>query len=333
MFMNIIYKKIYKKNNNGSAFLYILLILALLSSIILTFISSTINYINFTNNYKNKSKAYYIAKSGISLSTYFVSQYGSNPVSYQELLNKIAPYEGGYPILGGKIKMFVINNDSKFNINQLIFADNQINYPEYSEVQRLFYAIGIPSNILENIITFAQKYQLSYNQLELEFTKLNGNSKAKEYLINVNPNSNIPALNTEYKNTFLTIRDLMLVPGMRYKYYFLLKQFLTVNSSGLIDINTAPYEVIESLNPLISSSAAKELVNYRINNPLTSVSALTSVPGFNSSILSSIVNSIEISSTFYLIKSVGEYSSARVTIESLYNINGGSVQKIYEIIS
>jgi type II secretory pathway component PulK len=323
----------YAKNGNGSAFLYILLILALLSSIILTFISSTINYINFTNNYKDKNKAYYIAKSGINLSTYFISQYGSNPVSYQELLNKIAPYESGYPILGGKIKIFVINNNSKFNVNQLIFTDNQINYTEYSEVQRLFYVLGIPSNILENLITFAQKYQLSYNSLELKFMQLTHGPKAKQYLVNVAPNTNLSVLNTEYKNSFLTIRDLMLVPGMRYKYYFLLKQFLTVNSSGLVDINTAPYEVIESLSPLISSSAAKELVSYRINNPLTSVSALTEVSGFNSSILSSIVNRIEINSTFYLIKSAGEYGGAKVSIKSLYNINGGTIQKIYEKIS
>jgi len=321
------------KNNTGSAFLYILLILALLSVIILSFISSTLHYINFTDYYKDKNKAYYIAKSGIGLSAYFISGYGSNPDGYRELLNEITPYENGYPLLGGNIKISVISNDSKFNINQLIFADNRINSAEYPEIQRLFYILGIPDNILENIVEFAQKNQLSYERLELEFTNLNKNSRTKEYLVNANPNPNIPVLNAEYKNPFLTIRDLMLVPGMKYGYYFLLKQFLTVNSSGLIDINTAPYEVIESLSPLISPDAAKELASYRINNPLASVSALAGVPGFNSSILSSVVNQIEISSAYYRIKSSGEYGRAETAIDSLYYINAGSVQKIYEIIS
>jgi len=326
-------RKIYKTKEQGSAFLYILLILALLSSIILAFVSSTIRYINYTESYKNQSKAYYIAKSGIDLSTYFISQYGSSPVAYQELLNKIAPYENGYPMLGGSIKISVVNNDSKFNVNQIIFADNQINSSEYSELQRLFYILGIPSNILENIVAFAQKYQLSYNRLELKFTNLNGNSKTKNYVISDIPDSNIPVINPEYKNPFLTIRDLMLVPSMSYKYYFLLRQFLTVNSSGLIDLNTAPYEVVESLSPLISSSAAKELISYRIISPLTSIGAIINIPGFNSSILSSIVNITETSSTFYLIKSTGEYGNAKTTIKSLYDIDGGSIQKIYEIIS
>ena len=335
------------KNRNGSAFLYVLLILMLLSSIILAFLSNTLHYIKYASNYKYKNKSYYIAKSGVELATFFISQYGANPAAYQNLLNKTAPYQNGFPILGGYIKMQIVNNDSKFNINQLIFSDNQINETEYAELQRLFYILGIPENVLENIVAFMQKNQLNYGQLELKFNTggrgLSGNggnggadgisgSTFKSYFAPVSPNSNIPVLNGEYKNSFLNIRDLMLVYNMRYKYYYILKHFLTCNSSGLIDINTAPYQVIESLSPMISESSAQELTNYRTLNPLTSVSALSGVPGFNSSILQSIVNRIEITSDFYLIKSYGRYKSGRTRIKSLYYINGGKY-KIYEFIS
>ena len=333
------------KNKRGTAFLYIILILMLLSSIILAFLSNTLNYIKYTSNYKYKNQSYYIAKSGTELATFFIDKYGASPVAYQELLNKTAVYENGFPILGGNIKMDIINNDSKFNVNQLIFSDNQINETEYAELQRLFYILGIQENILNNIVSFMQKNKLNYEQLELKFNRagknsngngasggnIGGGSATKEYLMNVNANSNIPVLNAEYKNAFLTIRDLMLVPGMEYKYYFILKQFLTCDSSGLIDINTASYQVIESLNPLISSSAARELANYRRANPLTSVTALAAVPGFNSSILTSLVNQIEVSSNFYLIKSTGSYKNSNITIKSLYYINGGK-QKIYETV-
>jgi type II secretory pathway component PulK len=335
------------KNRNGSAFLYVLLILMLLSSIILAFLSNTLHYIKYASNYKYKNKSYYIAKSGVELATFFISQYGANPAAYQNLLNKTAPYQNGFPILGGYIKMQIVNNDSKFNINQLIFSDNQINETEYAELQRLFYILGIPENVLENIVAFMQKNQLNYEQLELKFNTggrgLSGNegndgadgnsgSTLRSYFAPVSPNSNIPVLNGEYKNPFLNIRDLMLVYNMRYKYYYILKHFLTCNSSGLIDINTAPYQVIESLSPMISESSAQELTNYRTLNPLTSVSALSGVPGFNSSILQSIVNRIEITSDFYLIKSYGRYKSGRTHIKSLYYINGGKY-KIYEFIS
>ena len=335
------------KNRNGSAFLYVLLILMLLSSIILAFLSNTLHYIKYASNYKYKNKSYYIAKSGVELATFFISQYGANPAAYQNLLNKTAPYQNGFPILGGYIKMQIVNNDSKFNINQLIFSDNQINETEYAELQRLFYILGIPENVLENIVAFMQKNQLNYEQLELKFNTggrgLSGNegndgadgnsgSTLRSYFAPVSPNSNIPVLNGEYKNPFLNIRDLMLVYNMRYKYYYILKHFLTCNSSGLIDINTAPYQVIESLSPMISESSAQELTNYRTLNPLTSVSALSGVPGFNSSILQSIINRIEITSDFYLIKSYGRYKSGRTHIKSLYYINGGKY-KIYEFIS
>ena len=335
------------KNRNGSAFLYVLLILMLLSSIILAFLSNTLHYIKYASNYKYKNKSYYIAKSGVELATFFISQYGANPAAYQNLLNKTAPYQNGFPILGGYIKMQIVNNDSKFNINQLIFSDNQINETEYAELQRLFYILGIPENVLENIVAFMQKNQLNYEQLELKFNTggrgLSGNegndgadgnsgSTLRSYFAPVSPNSNIPVLNGEYKNPFLNIRDLMLVYNMRYKYYYILKHFLTCNSSGLIDINTAPYQVIESLSPMISESSAQELTNYRTLNPLTSVSALSGVPGFNSSILQSIINRIEITSDFYLIKSYGRYKGGRTLIKSLYYINGGKY-KIYEFIS
>ena len=335
------------KNRNGSAFLYVLLILMLLSSIILAFLSNTLHYIKYAANYKYKNKSYYIAKSGVELATFFISQYGANPAAYQNLLNKTAPYQNGFPVLGGYIKMKIANNDSKLNINQLIFSDNQINETEYAELQRLFYILGIPENVLENIVAFMQKNQLNYEQLELKFNTggrgLSGNegndgadgnsgSTLRSYFAPVSPNSNIPVLNGEYKNPFLNIRDLMLVYNMKYRYYFILKHFLTCNSSGLIDINTAPYQVIESLSPMISESSAQELTNYRTLNPLTSVSALSGVPGFNSSILQSIVNRIEITSDFYLIKSYGRYKSGRTHIKSLYYINGGKY-KIYEFIS
>ena len=337
------------KNRNGSAFLYVLLILMLLSSIILAFLSNTLHYIKYASNYKYKNKSYYIAKSGVELATFFISEYGSNPITYQNLLNKTAVYQNGFPVLGGYIKMEIVNNDSKFNINHLIFSDNQINETEYAELQRLFYILGIPENVLENIVAFMQKNRLNYEQLELKFNSagkgLRGNEEGvgggaaggssstfKSYFTPVSPNPNIPVLNGEYKNPFLNIRDLMLVNNMKYKYYYILKNFLTCNSSGLIDINTAPYQVIESLSPLISKSSAQELTNYRTANPLTSVSALSGVPGFNSSILQSIVNQIEISSDFYLIKSYGRYKSGRTYIKSLYYINGGKY-KIYEFIS
>jgi len=333
------------KKKNGSAFLYVILILMLLSSIILAFLSNTLHYIKYASNYKYKNKSYYIAKSGVELATFFISQYGANPVTYQNLLNKTAAYENGFPILGGYIKIDIVNNDSKFNINQLIFSDNQVNETEYAELQRLFYILGIPENILENIVSFMQKNQLNYEQLELKFNhSANANenenegsipldsSSSKEYFASVSPNTNIPVLNGEYKNPLLTIRDLMLVPDMKYKYYFLLKQFLTCNSSGMIDINTAPYQIIESLSPMISENSAKELVNYRTVNPLSSVTALSDVPGFNSSILQLIVNRIEVTSGFYLIKSYGRYKSGRTRIKSLYYINGGKY-KIYEFIN
>ena len=333
------------KKKNGSAFLYVILILMLLSSIILAFLSNTLHYIKYASNYKYKNKSYYIAKSGVELATFFISQYGANPVTYQNLLNKTAAYENGFPILGGYIKIDIVNNDSKFNINQLIFSDNQVNETEYAELQRLFYILGIPENILENIVSFMQKNQLNYEQLELKFNhSANANenenegsipldsSSSKEYFASVSPNTNIPVLNGEYKNPLLTIRDLMLVPDMKYKYYFLLKQFLTCNSSGMIDINTAPYQIIESLSPMISENSAKELVNYRTVNPLSSVTALSDVPGFNSSILQLIVNRIEVTSGFYLIKSYGRYKSGRTYIKSLYYING-SKYKIYEFIN
>ncbi len=58
------------KNKNGSAFLYVLLVLMLLSSIILAFLSDTLHYIKYASNYKYKNKSYYIAKSGVELATF-----------------------------------------------------------------------------------------------------------------------------------------------------------------------------------------------------------------------------------------------------------------------
>ncbi|MHB8231971.1 MAG: type II secretion system minor pseudopilin [bacterium] len=314
-----------KKYNKGAALIYVILITALLSSLVVSFIVRTQRYIVFTGYRKNYEKCYNIARSGISIAMAVLPEYITDPAALNSLYLQIAPYSSGYPVLGGKLKLKVTDNDSKFNINQLIYQNNTVNQVEYSEISRLFYITGIPLDLLDNIESFMQKNSLNYNDLE--------SIKMKYVKLNIAPNIAVPVINNEYKNAFLSLRDIMLVPGMRYKYYYILRHFLTVNSSGLININTASYEVIESLSPEIDEQSAKAVAAYRTGSPFLSVQDIVNAPGINQAVFTGIINRIETTSNYYLIHSAGFYKNAKCKIRILYYFRNGLPFKIYEKIT
>lgn len=318
------------KKPAGSALLYVILITGLLSSLILSFIVRTKDYVVRTGYYENYQKSYYIAKSGLNIAKRLLAQYGSNITEQSLLANELSAYQNGYPLLGGTARLFVYPQGAKFNINELVYADGTVNKTLEPELERLFYILGIPQGLIRNIEVFMQKNNLNYAGLSSKFTKY---IKVVE-----SPNLQLaagePQLQSgKYKASFLTLRDLMLVPGITYKYYYILKNFLCVNSSGMININFAPYEVIYSLSPLISVSAAKELVNYRVNNPFLSLQDISSVSGFQNGAMVSIAPLIEFNSGYYKIVASGAYKNSRAAITALYFFGGSTPEKLYEINS
>ncbi len=311
-------------SKKGTALIYVILIVGLLSVLVVNFIVKTRTYINSTEYVKNQSRAYYIAKSGIELSSFFLEKYASNPQLLYQMLNKMTPYENGYPLLGGKLKLRLTDNDSKLNINQLIYENGAVNPTIYSEMQRLFYILGIPENILDNMVIFMQKTGLNYESLEL---------RSMGFInLKILPATNTAVLNNQFKNPFISLRDIILVPQMKYKYYYILRHFLTVYSSGDINVNSAPPQILEALSPDIGKSAANELIKYRMETPIMSVSQIANIPGFSSATLTSIVNRVETTSGYYVIHSTGIYGGAKSKISTLYYINGTEPQKIYEYI-
>ena len=313
--------------DHGSALLYVILVVGLLSALITGFIVKTKEYVSRTGYYENRVKAYYIAKSGLNIAKYLISEYNSNITEQNLLFKDMSVYQNSYPLLGGTAKLFVYPQGTKFNVNMLIYANGTVNETLYEELRRLLYVIGLPPVVLNDIEVFMQKNSLSYTDLSSNFTKYVNIKTGYNQTLSAGE----PQLESgTYKAPFLTVRDLMLVPGMKYKYYYILKNFLCVNSSGLININYAPYEVIYSLSPLISVSAAKELVGYRLNNPITSAADITSVPGFNESAVTAISPLIELSSKYYKIKAEGYYRGAHISISALYYFDGGLPDKMYE---
>lgn len=310
---------------DGTALIYVILVVSLLTGIIVNFLIKTKEYGDKTGYYEYRNKAYYIALSGVKLGGSALAQYGGNPQTFMMLMSKITAFSSGYPMLGGTLKMELVDGDSKFDINRLVYPNGSVNQNLYNELTRLFTILGIPGELLQDIIIFSQKDTLNYQNLESSSMKYTGMA--------IKPPIVATFLSNLYKNPFISIRDLMLVPGMRYKYYYILKNFLTVYSSGNINLNTAPYEVIESLSPLISDASAKELVVYRLQNPLLSVNQIINVPGFNQEILTQIINGTETSSNLFVINSEGIYNNTKYKMSEFISVGSGQFQKIYLKVS
>ena len=98
-----------------------------------------------------------------------------------------------------------------------------------------------------------------------------------------------------------------------------LLQFLTVYSSGRININTAPYWVIRALNPYFDDTLAREIIEYRKSHPFKSVNDLLNVEGMDMDLLYKVQDILTTKSRFFKIKTTLKGSATSLTVEAVYD--------------
>lgn len=98
-----------------------------------------------------------------------------------------------------------------------------------------------------------------------------------------------------------------------------LLEFLTVHSSGRININTAPYWVIRSLDPYFDDTLAREIIEYRKSHPFKSVNDLLNVEGIDMDLLYRVQDILTTKSRYFKITATLEGSATSLTVEAVYD--------------
>lgn len=247
------------KDERGVALIITLWILVFLTVIVTEFSTSMRTEINITRNFKEDVESYYLALAGIEKAkeeimapsiVQCLDEKGNivfREIGKAEEEVKEAPPRDNLMLEKGTYSYKIIDEESKLNLNTAT--------PEM--LRNLLMATGVKDTILldtiiDSIIDWRDPDNLHH---------LNG--AEEDYY------RSLPEPYSSKDGNFDTVEELLLVKGMRPEIFYGsaekegeesykgVAQFLTVKSSGLININTAPEEVLEAALGSVSAEAIK----------------------------------------------------------------------------
>jgi general secretion pathway protein K len=277
-----------RHNKSGYALIITLLIVALLTSLTVEFAHEVYINTNALSNWTNAQKASLTAKSGQVLASKYIKSIAN--LSYTYPGRTTLPIEkkfGDDTLLIIKIE----DEDSKFNINSIIYQNGLTNTEALSSLKRLLEYLDINPSLALAIADW------------------------------IDPDSEPRLRDSEYmaKNSYLwSIDELRLIPGIDRKVYEKIKPFITVfRQDRRININTAELPVLISLHPDITETLAQKIIDYRESSPFEKTYHILRVSGMESIGPLLIGKLISVKSTNFRVISMATVSEITRVIESV----------------
>lgn len=258
------------QNQDGMALLLVLVIVALLSSLLIEFSFSTLVDLRATETFRDRTKAYYLARGGIEAAR-IILQEDKNDFDHpsefwgDELSN--------IPAGDGDVSVLITDLSGRFNVN--FIADTRGNplsgYHRFItlceevlqinrfQAQQLADSLAYWYNADKTVITPDDAY---YADLEPPYSRRGGK--------------------------LLTLDELKMVRGFSLEYYEKLKPNLRVVGGEQINLNTAPPEVLYAwqfsaaegnVEIIFDRQDIDALVDYRRQSPYRSLADLALAEG------------------------------------------------------
>jgi general secretion pathway protein K len=293
--------------DRGFALVLALFMVALITLLVLRFVSQSRETLREAEIFRDQTQAYYLARASIEAgkvllvsSTLAAQQSGQNYTAFNQpwatpIINYPIGHEG---FLSGRI----VDESSKLDINLL--GQNQFGGTSQTQLQfeRLFSLVGADPGLIPAIIQWVTPVPTGSSA---------GGGPYQSMIPPYRPRGGpIGALS-----------ELHQVAGMTEAQYQALEPYITASSGGQVNVNTASAVVLESLDPGISPAIANQIIQGR---PYTSLSMLSSILG--PSIFANIEGLITVQSSVFSLQAVGTVGNTRQAIRAILSVNGMQTQ-------
>lgn len=220
----------------------------------------------------------------------------------------------------GEVRVTIEDEERKIDLNRLMLP-NGIAPDErrLAVFQRLLDTLGIDRGVADAVVDW----------LDTDENPRAGGAESSYYL-------GLPNPYRAKNDLFDTIGELRLVRGVTSEVFEKLRPFVTVSSSGMVNINTAPKEVLMSLSAgtdlagggAIDAKTADEIIQYRKDHPFTNTSQLGNVSPFLRDLYARtlIRNIVDVQSMYFHVRSSGDVGGTVRTIDAIGIRTGNEVQ-------
>jgi general secretion pathway protein K len=271
-----------------------LLVVAILTAVVVEFAYGVYVSTNALHNWQTAQRLSLAAKSATRLGARLITEntalYPYTYPGHMEIAQKIPFGE-----IDGTMLLRIEDENSKFNLNSLIYQNRTLNTNAYDSFLRMLRALGLNKDIADRIADW------------------------------IDPDTEPRLRDSEnsVKNGYLdSIDELLLIPGIDRESYDKLLPYITIYGSGLININGAAVPVLMSLSDNMSMDNAEKVLRYRDATPFADVSDINKVQGFDK--LGIPLAYITVKGTAFHLLTTAQTGNIKRVIESVIDISGSS---------
>ena len=223
----------------------------------------------------------------------------------------------------GTVLVTVEDEERKINLNKLVLPNGIA--PDDQRVavfRKLLAVLEIDPSLADAVVDW----------LDVDDTTRAGGPESPYYL-------SLPYPYRAKNDLFDTLDELRLVRGITSEKFEQLKPFITVQSSGKVNINTAPKEVLMALSAgqdaaaagEIGASAADQVIEYRKDNPFKNAPDIGNVSPALKDLYAKtrFRDLIDVKGTVFHVRSTGNVSGTYRTIDAMGVRYGKDIQWRY----
>lgn len=301
------------RRQQGFALVITLVIVALLTALVVEFMRETYVATAYERNLVNGQQASLLAESGVIGATGLLV-WTLNTQKYSSLQDEWAQ-EKTLENSGGTISFRVEEENGKLNLATVVAPNGTANAVAAPMAERLLKRLRQPLDLIDTLSDW----------IDADDAPRPGGAE-KPYYADLTPPC---AVRNKAPDTW---GELGLVKGFTPEVRSKLRPFATVYGDGfglpVININTAPPELLLALDDRMTEDLAGRIVAYRKTTPFTIPGELAKVPGMET-IATGLQGRIAVKGNIYRIIAQGQIGEATRVIEAVVRINGTKPVVLY----
>lgn len=303
------------KRERGFALVITLIVTALLVAVTTEFIRDVYVETSLSHSYADAQQAGLAAASGVDAAVN-VLQLALNAQVYSSLKD---PWATPQVIEDERssVTVSITEESGKLDINSIVFPNGMINGDYYGAVRRLMVNLGLSPSLCD----------AAADWIDQDDSQRAGGAETGYYRTLSNPYG-------AKNGPFETYEELRMVAGFDEKVLRKLNPYLTVYSEvagspfSRVNINTAPAEVLASLDPGMSGDLAARIVAYRSKTPFRNPAEITGIAGLET-VGMALQGKVTVKGTVFRIQSRAQVRDTVRIVEAVVRLDGAQPDVLY----
>lgn len=305
---------------NGFVVVFVLSMVCLLAVLLLGFNYRSRANLLAAGDFQKSQQALNCARAGLNIA--IASIRNNEDILTDKNLTRLFSQDSAFPVGEGSCSVTVTDEAGKLNVNLLTNKDGKLNRDRIDQLLRLIDLLNQQQPDLPHIgygfvPAIIDWIDADDETVCLAFVKNENSGAESDYYAALKPSYRC-------RNKPLdTIDELLLIKGITPEVFSRIRDYVTVNGEGKININSAPKLVIESLSEDMNPALAQIIIDRRKIKSFGGIMELRDVPGMTDGLFYVIKDMITIAPTdrYYLATSRGCVDPVSFTVSAILKKN------------